>query len=321
MKAPFRAPAARVRARLAGRQRFLFDLLCDAGALGYRQREQDINARHWSGRRDPRRRLMRSLGRKGRTESGARGFETWAAAGERLARSLADEITAARNRRALRVLMSYAPAALAPDCVVPRDPILRAAWKSVLRMHLHLFPGVIRDMGRLAYIDGERLASLRQGAASGLARGRKASGWRPGAAARELAVDRRLVTLAGEALGTPMSPGYQARYLFYTKPGDYIWPHSDDPKYSAQLLICVDRGRAPRVRRGSAFLVFRADGSMERYELLPGAALVVTPGVVHAREPLRRGEWIVMLSIGLVARRRCRPSSTTSSGVARRGRP
>jgi hypothetical protein len=38
---------------------------------------------------------------------------------------------------------------------------------------------------------------------------------------------------------------------------------------------------------------------VKRYEMAPGNGLVFEPGIVHAREPVRPGERVVLLSIGL----------------------
>ena len=46
------------------------------------------------------------------------------------------------------------------------------------------------------------------------------------------------MTAVGNALGEKVSPGFQARYLFYTRAGDHFWPHPDDPQYALQLLLC-----------------------------------------------------------------------------------
>ena len=90
-----------------------------------------------------------------------------------------------------------------------------------------------------------------------------------------------------------------ARYLFYTKPGDHIWPHPDDPKPAVNFLICISHELPRRSAARSAFLAYAPDGSVKRYEIAPGNGLVFEPGIVHAREPVRPGERVVLLSIGL----------------------
>ncbi len=295
----FRAPVAAVRGGLERQERMLFDLLCSAGELGYRLPDNDVNLRCVSGIRDPRKLLARDFSRMRRVN----GPQAWACAGNRLVRFVADELARREGDeeyRALRVLLGYAQCALAPDCAVPRDPLFRVAWKTDLKLFAGLFPErIVRPLGRLECLDGRRLAILRREIAAGVRIGRRASGQRPGPEGRRFAVDPRLTALVGDALGRELSPGYQAKYLFYTSPGDHAWPHSDDPKYAVQALVCIDRELPPGRSTGSAFLAYRPDGSVERYELSPGSALAVTPGLVHGREPLRQGERIVLLSVGL----------------------
>lgn len=296
---PFRAAADAVRSNLASRERELFDFLCAAGQLGYRLPDDEVNVRNGSGARDPRKRLAREFPHFFR--EGIRAA-SWERTGNRLARSIRRALTLRSGNeeyRALRVLLAYVPGALAPDCVVPKHPFLRAAWKTIVSFFAEIFPSTLHAMGRLDGLDRRTLAVLRREAAPGMRIGRTASGRRPGSAGRRLAVDRRLTDRVADALGHRVSPGYQARYLFYTKPGDHIWPHPDDPKFPVSVLICIDHELPPGASSGSAFLAYRPDGSVDRYELAPGTALAVEPGLVHAREPVQPGERVLMMSIAL----------------------
>ena len=63
----------------------------------------------------------------------------------------------------------------------------------------------------------------------------------------------------------------------------------------------VPRGAAKK----SAFLAYRPDGSVERYELRPGDAIATeSQGLVHAREPVQRGERITLLAVAMKTRRK-----------------
>jgi len=97
------------------------------------------------------------------------------------------------------------------------------------------------------------------------------------------------MALAGRALRKAVSPGFEARYLFYSRPGDFFWPHPDDPKYAANVLLCLERRLPADGGNPSCFFAYRPDGSLERVDLKPGEAVVVEArGLVHGREPLRR---------------------------------
>jgi len=298
---PFCAGVARVRAKLAGRDRDLFDFLCSAGQLGYRLPDGDINLKAASGAKDPRKRLASEFSRLRDEDNETRLPGGWAPVRNRLARMLVNELDARDLReedRALRVLLAYAPIALAPDLVLPKDPLSRAAWDTAVRVFSDLFPSNVKPMGPLECVH-RRLAILQREAASGLRVGRLASGRRPGREGRRLAVDPQLMTLVGKAIGKEVEPGYMARYIFYTKPGDHIWPHPDDPRFPVTVLICILHEAPPNGSPGSAFLAYPPNGAIRRYPIAPGSALAVEPGMIHAREPLRRGERVALLSIGL----------------------
>jgi hypothetical protein len=308
---PFRAPAAAVRGLFLRRERErdLFDLLCAAGQLVYRLPHDNINLNRVRGPKDPRRRLKREFADSFRSMRKAGAASMWTRSGDHLCRVLLKELSArgGKELRPLRVLLAYSPGALAPDCAVPRDRLLFAAWRTVVKLFARLFPSDVSSLGPVRCVDDRRLTLLRREAAAGLRRGRRASGTRAGPEGRRLAVDPRLMAEVGRALGRKVQPGYQARHLFYTRPGDHFWPHPDDPAYDVQVLLCVDH-QVPRRRAArSALLTYRPNGRVQRHEIAPGEALAVMPGRVHAREPMRPGEKLIMLSLGLVtAKQRAR---------------
>ena len=296
---PFRASVASVRPVIEDeRERVVFDLLCAAGELAYRLPDDHVSLRTVAGAKDPRRRLAREFSRRGPGPTAGRG-DAWRRAGRRLARRL-EPMIAARGGdelRGLRALLGYAPTGLAPDCVVPADPLMRVAWETIVRLLARLFRSQVRSLGRPACLDAALLARLNREAAPGLRVGRTASGRRPGPDGRALAVDPALARLVSRALGRRLAPGYQAKFLYYTRAGDHIWPHPDDPRYAVALLLCIDRTLPLRSASGSAFLAYRPDGSVKRYELEVGSALAMESGLVHAREPVRDGEHVVLFSI------------------------
>jgi len=295
----FKQQADAIRLSLDGRERALFDFLCVAGHLGRSLPNAIGNRRTTSGARDPRRKLARLAARMpGGSE------REWSATSARLVRVLARKLRPRASEdpfRLLKVLLGNASIALAPDCRVPTDPMLLVAWKTKVALFARLYRSAIRPLGRLKWLDDSMLARLQRETARGRTRGRGASGMRPGPAGRMMAVDRRLMRAVTKALGFAVEPGYEARYNFYRRDGDYFWPHPDDPEYAVNVLVCLDHTR-PAAGTGSALLAYRPDGSVERYELTPGDALAFEArGLVHAREPMRRGERMTMLSINMNA--------------------
>ncbi|MBC8001820.1 MAG: hypothetical protein H7X97_04450 [Opitutaceae bacterium] len=303
----FRPAVEEIRAGLDGLELRLFDLLCLAADIGFRLPQPDVNLERLSGPADPRRRFARGMAKIVRGAVRETTDHEWSNSGVRLARLLIKTLS---NRdlttqgpdgkyEPLSVFLAYAPSGLALDCTIPAAPIPRAAWKTVVEVFAALFPSDVARI-RLDWIDRRRLNILTREAAAGRRKGRAASGERPGPSGRRLALDPRLLALVSKALGKAVVPAYEARYVFYTRPGDYFWPHPDDPEIAVNVFICLEH----KVPRGcstrSAFLAYRADGSVERHELTPGHAIAAeTQGLMHAREPMRRGERVTLLAIAL----------------------
>jgi hypothetical protein len=296
----FRGPASEVRALVAGREQVLFDLVCLAGHLGTKLPYRG-NMTRVSGHRDPRTRLSAFL--LSRSRLLANDDSTWERSSLRLRRVLLRELTTkaqVTGYASLRGLIGNATIALAPNCVVPTDPAFRAAWRLVVTLFTEIYPSRVKRLGRLTWLDRERLAMLQRETAAGLRKGRLGTGRKPGLEGCMLAVDPRLMKRVGSALGREVSPGFEAQYLYYTRPGDHFWPHADNPRFPVNVLVCLDRKLPQGRSSGSAFLAYEPDGSVKRYELTPGSALAVeSQGRVHAREPIRRGERITMLTIRL----------------------
>jgi hypothetical protein len=184
--------------------------------------------------------------------------------------------------------------------VVPTDPVLRAAWKTVVALFAARYPSKISVLHRVDRVDRRHLSILRREADSAFAESPNWNGLGSGPQGRKLAVDPRLIRRVSRALRRRVVPAYSARYLFYDRAGRLFWPHSDDPKYAIKLLLCLDREPPADASSGSAFIAYRPDGSLERYELSPGSALAVeSVGLVHGREPLKPGERVTILSIQL----------------------
>jgi len=307
------SPAVRkLRTKLEGPERILFEVLTAAGQLGYRLPDDDIKLRAASGRKDPRRRLGVEFRAVRRAHDFSR-RKIWKKAGDRLVRRLLKQLSVkdlAEEDRLLRVLLAYASIVVAPDCAVPKDPLWRLVWDISVNLFARIFPSGVSLLGPLDCVQS-RLSALRRETRAGLKIGRLASGKTPGPEGRNLAVDPALISSVGRALGKRLAPGYMARFLFYTKPGDHIWPHPDDPKFDATVLACVRHDLPPDGSTASAFVAYSRDGKCTRYPLAPGSVLALEPGLIHAREPVKPGERVVLLSIGLVRQKRRGRSTVT----------
>ena len=293
---PFRPGVARLRHQFQDRARVLFDLLCMAGQLGYYLPDDDVNVRYALGRRDPRRSLVREFARV------PEGNESeWRKASDRVVEILVSELAGkeiCKESQAVRVLMGQASRALAPDCVVPQHRLLLRAWRVLIKVFGNLFPAGVRVIGQLECVR-QRLPGLRREMATGLKIGRLASGRRPGRRGCEVAVAPQLINSVSRALRKKLMPAYWARSLFYARPGDHIWPHPDDPKFDVTVLVCIRHEVPRKVSRRSAFVAYMRNGAVRRYQLAPGDVLAIEPGLLHGREPVKEGERVALLSIGL----------------------
>jgi hypothetical protein len=179
-------------------------------------------------------------------------------------------------------------------------------WRALLQaMHAVRSAGYA-VLGRPAFLTDERLEALAQEARE-LRATAEPAGHDPGQAgqlyadpgpvARKLVVDKAWGELCRQALGFEREPPYTAGYLYYEQPGAGIVPHVDDPDFAVNVIMVVSRnaGRSER----SATVLHPAGESPVRVVLEPGeAVLLEADGLVHAREGMREGEQVTVLSMG-----------------------
>lgn len=290
----------------------LFDVICLSASLGYALPQDDININDLAGRLDPRPKLARGTRRILGAEGTIVTEREWKTAGQLLTRRLVRALAARDlatpdadgNYEPLRSLLSFAPSVLALDCTVPaRRPVHAAAWTVVIRVLGRLHPSAVARL-RLPWLDARRFATLAR-EARGAFLGGRASGERPGPSGRRLAVDPRLASAVAKAMHTAVVPAFIAQYVFYTREGDYFWPHTDSLRVYVNVFICLEHHVPAGQDRCSAFVGYHEDGSVERFELRAGDVIAAhTQGLVHAREPLARGERVTLLAVAMQARPR-----------------
>lgn len=300
----------------------LFDVLCLSATLGYNLPQDDINIHDLAGRLNPRPKLTRGttriLGREGASVTA----REWNAAGRRLTARLVRTLSARNlatpdadgNYEPLRSLLSFAPSILALDCTVPqKKPVHVAAWTVVIRVLGRLHPSGVARL-ELPWVDRRRFATLAR-EARGAFLGGRASGERPGLSGRRLAIDPRLADAVSRAMHTAVEPAFIAQYVFYTRDGDYFWPHTDSLRVYVNVFICLEHQVPDGQERCSAFVGYHEDGTVERFELRAGDVIAAhTQGLVHAREPLMKGERVTLLAVAMKqAERRAGATRTRGS--------
>lgn len=193
-------------------------------------------------------------------------------------------------------------------------------WRGLLRALAEVRSGRSARLGRPPFLSGEWLARLEEearasraaaeptGAHAGQAGQRYAS---PGPAARKLVVHRGWRELIARELGVEPTPPYHAGYLFYDEAGAGIVPHVDDPEFAINVILLVSR--SPAGSEGSATVLHPPDGPPQRVVLAPGeAVLLEADGLVHAREPMRDGETVTVLTMGFTRPVGREPKSTAA---------
>ncbi|MFN7915633.1 MAG: hypothetical protein U0Q55_09875 [Vicinamibacterales bacterium] len=301
----YRAAANELRAQVTGLDAQLLEVIFLSAALGLALPQDDILHGDLTGRIDPRPKLARGIRRIfGGPTPAPRDL---ARAGRRLAARL---VRALRARdlttpdaqgyfEPLRSLLSFAPSILGIDCVVPVEPVRRTAWTTIVNVFAEVHRSRVSRVD-LPFLDTRRLRRLLEEARREFVPERDASGATSGLSGRRLAVDPRLAARVGRALGERLEPAFIARYVFYSRPGEYFWPHTDSPLVHVNVFVCLEHRVPPGRTSRSAFVGYHADGSAERFEMRPGQAMAAhTQGLVHAREPLQEGESVTLLAIAL----------------------
>lgn len=322
----FRATVKEFRAPLPVSERMLFDVICLSATLGIRLPQDDTNFADLEGPLDPRPRLARGIRRILGTDAVAFTRRHWTAASSRLTRRLVRTLRArdifaqdaAGNFEPLRSLLSFAPSVLGLTCAVPEQTVPRAAWRVVVHVLAEVHPSKVRRLD-LSWIDRKHFATLVREARVTFLAG-PTGGERPGPSGRRLAVDPRLVDTVRRAMMTSVEPAYIAQYVFYSRTGDYFWPHTDSLRVFVNVFICLEHVVPEGQATCSAFLGYHEDGSIERFELQAGDAIAAhTQGLVHARDPVQEGERVTLLAIAMTAGpKRSRGGHT---GTARAARP
>ncbi len=287
----------------------LFDVLCLSASLGYNLPQDDINILDLTGRLNPKPKLARGTTRILGAEGALVTAHEWKTAGQRLARRLVRTLAARDlatpdadgNYEPLRSLLSFAPSVLALDCTVPSGrPVHVAAWTVVIRVLGRVHPSTVSRL-ELPWLDTRRFATLAR-EARGAFLGGRASGERPGPSGRRLAIDPRLADAVAKAMHTAVAPAFIAQYVFYTREGDYFWPHTDSLRVYVNVFICLEHQVPDGQETCSAFVGYHEDGTVERFELRAGDVIAAhTQGLVHAREPLARGERVTLLAVAMKA--------------------
>ncbi len=208
------------------------------------------------------------------------------------------------------LMLSAALGGLAQGTRPPAERTARHAWSASLRVLGHVGRSGLVRIGRPGFLAEEFLPGLIAEARQLRAVARRTGPHEiheGGPVAEALAGDRRMMELVRRSVGEALLPTGEVNYHYSNREGDYLPPHVDPGRTSYfNCMIGIEHKRPPgRRTSGSALIAYGSDGSRKRLRLRSGeAAILMASGTVHAREPLKAGEELAVLTIGFRPKRR-----------------
>lgn len=204
----------------------------------------------------------------------------------------------------MNLLMSVAVGGIAPRGGVPTEGVRAEAWETGLRVLEDMHPGGLRFAGKTPMIGPDLLTGLQEEAneREKIAHRTGPQELAPGgprAVALSSAPD--VLDFVSEKVGHRVFPTEIGSYLFYNKTGDHLYPHVDTDVFAVNLITMLKHELPEGVSEqdGSALLVWQAGHGEQRVPLAVGeSAVLLASGTVHARETIRPGEKVTILTIG-----------------------
>lgn len=219
--------------------------------------------------------------------------------------NFASQLTAT-ERDNLKLLLGEAAGGLAPKefCLLKGQEA--QAFRVVVQCLAHLQPhssrvppGGIAWRGRPTFLTDSLLADLQIEATCKRKQAVKEGSYMLGCGgtiADKIATDQEVVDFVTSQAG-PVSPTGVASYLFYDESGQGLDPHVDTDVFSLNMILMLrhDYGGVDPAR----LIIYSADMQAQYLLLKPGeAVLLFADSVVHAREAIKPGEAVTLLTIG-----------------------
>jgi hypothetical protein len=204
----------------------------------------------------------------------------------------------------MNLLMSVAVGGIAPFGGVPTEGIRAEAWETGLRVLAHMRPRGLRFVGNAPFLTPELLATLQAEAREQETISHRTGPHElsPGGEhAVRLSSAPEVLDFMSKEVGHPMFPTEIGTYLYYTKPGDHLYPHVDTEVFAANLIIMLEHEVPAGMshEEGSALIVYEPDKGERRIPLRVGeSAVLLASGTVHGREALKEGERVTIATIG-----------------------
>jgi hypothetical protein len=198
-----------------------------------------------------------------------------------------------------KLLLGIAAGGLAPHGHLPVGGPKGEAFQVVLKCLARIQPTGMVWRGRPEFMTDELLARLQREADDGRSKAirhdRYFLGY-GGPVADKLAMSGELVDLVSRHT-TRMAPTGIASYLWYDEPGCGLDPHIDTETFTLNGIIMLRH--TYMTEPPSALQLYPPDQPPERVLLAPGEMLLLyAGGTVHAREDVKAGESVSLLTVG-----------------------
>jgi hypothetical protein len=117
-----------------------------------------------------------------------------------------------------------------------------------------------------------------------------------GPIADKLAMDKKVTDFIESYAGPIVATGV-ASYLYYEEPGQGLDPHVDTSIFSINMILMLKHQHDEI--NPSKLVTYSAYTNPQHILLKPGESLILfADSIVHAREPVKEGEFITLLTFG-----------------------
>lgn len=211
-------------------------------------------------------------------------------------------ITAGLNPAELdnyKLFLGIAAGGLAPHGDLPKDGAKAAAFETVLQCLAKIQPTGVLWRGRPDFMTNELLNQLQAEAVERQKTAIKHDRYMLGCGgpvANELAVSTTFVEFVNK-FAPEMIPTGIASYLFYDKEGLGLCPHIDTETFTLNAIIMLKQEYV--TSPPSHLILYPVNQPPQRILLSPGEILLLyAGGTVHAREDVKAGESVHLVTVG-----------------------
>lgn len=201
-----------------------------------------------------------------------------------------------------KLLLGMAAGGIAPDGDIPETGSQAEAFKTILNCLARIQPNGVVWRGRPDFMTDDLLVQLQKEAvqrrATAIPHDQHFLGC-GGPVANELAASKLLLDLVTQKAATPMAPTGVASYLYYDQEGCGLSPHVDTETFTMNAILMLRheyKDRSP-----AHLIVYPVNEPPQRILLEPGELLLLfAGGTIHAREKMKAGEVVNILTFGFL---------------------